>query len=116
MIMNVKAAYPNATVFATTLREAVSANRNLWGALMLVGDEWFYEPQREIDVLDRIGGGDGFAGGALYAILRGLEPENWVKFGWACGALVATMLEDYAYPVSEKQVWNVYAGNARVVR
>jgi 2-dehydro-3-deoxygluconokinase len=116
MIMNVKAAYPNATVFATTLREAVSANRNLWGALMLVGDEWFYEPQREIDVLDRIGGGDGFAGGALYAMLSGMEPEKWVKFGWACGALVATMLEDYAYPVSEKQVWNVYAGNARVVR
>ena len=116
MIMNVKAAYPNATVFATTLREAISASRNLWGALMLVGDEWFYEPQREIDVLDRIGGGDGFAGGALYAILKGMEPDKWVKFGWACGALVATMLEDYAYPVSEKQVWNVYAGNARVVR
>ncbi len=116
MIKNVKEAYPNAQVFATTLREALSANRNLWGALMLVGDDWYYEPQREIDILDRIGGGDGFAGGALYAILQGMSPEKWVQFGWACGALVTTMLEDYAYPVSEKQVWNIYAGNARVVR
>ncbi len=116
MIERVRAAFPNASVFATTLREVVSANRHLWGAIMLEGDNWYVEPQREIDVLDRIGGGDGFVGGLLYGILRGWEPEKWIQFGWATGALAATMLVDYGTPADEEQVWSIYEGNARVKR
>lgn len=116
MIREVKAAYPNATVFATTLREVISANRNLWGAVMLTGDDWYVEQPREIDILDRIGGGDAFTGGLLYGILRGMEPAEWIRFGWACGALAVTSLNDYGEPADEKQVWDIYAGNARVQR
>lgn len=116
MIMQVKAKYTNAKVFATTLRQVLSANEHLWGSIMLVGDEWFVEEPREIQVMDRIGGGDGFTGGVLYAIVSGMEQEKWVKFGWASGVLAASSLNDYAEPADEKQVWDVYAGNARVQR
>ena len=116
MINRVKQAYPKASVFATTLREVVSANRHMWGAIMAEGDAWHIEEPREINVLDRIGGGDGFVGGMLYAILRGWEPKKWVQFGWASGALATTHLTDYAQPADEDQVWSIWKGNARVQR
>ena len=116
MIGRAQAAYPRASVFATTLREVLSADRNLWGAILLADGQWYTETPREISVLDRIGGGDGFVSGLLYAILKGWAPEQWVRFGWASGALATTMLDDYATPVSEDQLWNIYAGNARVAR
>lgn len=116
MIGRVKAAYPQVSVFATTLREVVSANTHLWGAIMLQGDAWQVIEPREIPVYDRIGGGDGFVGGMLYAILRGWEPARWPQFGWATGAMAATLATDYAQPVSESQVWAIYEGNARVKR
>ena len=71
---------------------------------------------REIGVLDRIGGGDGFVGGMLYGILRGWDPEKCLQFGWASGALAATLLTDYAVPADEAQVWRIWEGNARVKR
>lgn len=116
MIERVRAAYPNAKVFATTLREVESANRHQWGAILLAEDEWYIEQPRPIDVLDRIGGGDGFVAGILYGVLRGWEPEKWLQFGWASGALAASMLADYATPADEEQVWSIYKGNARVKR
>ncbi len=116
MISRVKKAYPNASVFGTTLREVICVNRHLWGAIMLEGDAWHVVEPREITVLDRIGGGDGFVGGLLYAVLRGWEPEKWVQFGWATGALATTFLTDYAQPADEEQVWSVWQGNARVKR
>ena len=116
MIREVKAKYSNAQVFATTLRQVISANEHLWGAIMLAGDEWFVEEPRPIQVMDRIGGGDGFTGGVLYAITRGFEPEKWIQFGWASGVMAASSLNDYAEPADEKQIMDVYAGNARVQR
>ena len=116
MILQVREAYPNAQLFATTLRQVLSANAHLWGAVMLAGDEWIVEEPREIPVLDRIGGGDGFTGGVLYGVLKDWEPEKWLQFGWATGVLAVTSLNDYAEPADEKQVWDVYAGNARVQR
>jgi 2-dehydro-3-deoxygluconokinase len=116
MIDRAKRAYPNATVFATTLREVVSGNSHRWGAVMAEGPNWHIVEPREIGVLDRIGGGDGFVGGLLYAILRGWEPEKWVQFGWATGALVVTLLTDYAQPADEEQIWSIWQGNARVKR
>lgn len=116
MIDQVREKYPNAKAYATTLRQVISANEHLWGALMWADGQWFYEEQREIQVLDRIGGGDGFTGGVLYAVLRGWEPEKWIQFGWATGVLAASSLNDYAEPADEKQVWDIYKGNARVQR
>lgn len=116
MINNVKKAYPNASVFATTLREVVCANEHLWGAIMLADDEWQVIKPRKITVLDRIGGGDGFVGGLLYAILKGWSPDKWPQFGWATGALATTFLTDYAQPADEDMVWSIWEGNARVKR
>ncbi|MBR2910166.1 MAG: sugar kinase [Lentisphaeria bacterium] len=116
MVERVKAAYPNATAFATTLRQVLNANTHLWGAISNVEGEWQVIEPREIRVLDRIGGGDGFVGGYLYSILRGWEPEKWAQFGWATGALATTHLTDYAQPADEEQVWSIWGGNARVKR
>jgi 2-dehydro-3-deoxygluconokinase len=116
MIDRAKEAYPKTTVFATTLREVISTNAHLWGAVAAVGDEWHVVEPREIVVRDRIGGGDGFVGGMLYAMLREWEPEKWIHFGWATGALVTTLLTDYAQPADEEQIWSIWAGNARVRR
>ncbi|MBR3562883.1 MAG: sugar kinase [Bacteroidales bacterium] len=116
MIRRVKKQYPNAQVFATTLRQVNNTNSHNWGAIMLEGDTWHVVEPREIHVLDRIGGGDGFVGGLLYSILKGWESEKWIQFGWATGALATTFLTDYAQPADEDQVWSVWKGNARVKR
>ena len=116
MIGRVRAEYPGASVYATTLREVRDAGCHNWGAIMLAGDEWFVAEPREIHVLDRIGGGDGFVGGLLYAVLKEWEPCKWVQFGWASGALATTFLTDYAQPADEEQIWSIWAGNARVKR
>ncbi len=116
MMDRVKKAFPNAGVFATTLREVVSSNTHLWGAIMREGNDWHIVEPREIGVLDRIGGGDGFVGGMLYAVLKGWEPKKWVQFGWASGALATTVLTDYGQPADEEQVWSIWEGNARVKR
>lgn len=116
MIANVKKRFADVTVFATTLRQVVDVNHHLWGAIMLAGDSWYVVEPRDITVLDRIGGGDGFTGGVLYSILKGWEPEMWIQFGWACGALATSFLTDYAQPSDEEQVWRVWQGNARVKR
>lgn len=116
MIVKVKKKFPNASVFATTLREVVNTNKHLWGAIMLEGSNWHVINPREINVLDRIGGGDGFVGGMIYAILKNWEPAKWIQFGWASGALAATFQTDYAQPADEEMVWSVWEGNARVKR
>lgn len=116
MIERAKEAYPDVSVFSTTLREVLSSNTHTWGAIMLYDGIWHMIQPREIPVYDRIGGGDGFVAGLLYGILKGWEPEKWPQFGWATGALAATLETDYAQPVSEDQVWSIYAGNARVKR
>ena len=116
MIGEVKKAYPNASVFGTTLRQVVNVNEHIWGAIILAEDGWHIAEPRPIHVLDRIGGGDGFVGGMLYAILKGWEAEKWVQFGWASGALATTFLTDYAQPADEEMIWSVWGGNARVKR
>ncbi len=116
MINCVRESFPHASVYATTLRQVVNANTHLWGAIMFCDGEWQVVEPREIRVLDRIGGGDGFVGGLLYAILKGWESEQWIQFGWATGALATTFLTDYAQPADEDMVWSVWSGNARVKR
>jgi 2-dehydro-3-deoxygluconokinase len=90
MLREVAAAYPNLKLVATTLRTAHSATRNAWGAMALAGDEVVHVPQREIEVLDRVGGGDSFASGLIYGLLAG-KPVGWaVACGVAHGALAMT--------------------------
>lgn len=116
MVENVKKSYPNASTYATTLRQVVSANEHMWGAITLHGDVWTVIEPRPIPVLDRIGGGDGFVGGLLYGVTQGWELEKCAQFGWASGAFVATLLDDFGLPADEKQIWDIWAGNARVQR
>ena len=116
MVSRIKDAYPNACVFGNTLRQVISAGEHLWGAITLFGNTWTVIEPRPIQVLDRIGGGDGFSGGILYGILKGMEPEKATQFAWASGALAVTVLEDYATPADEDMVWSIFEGNARVKR
>jgi 2-dehydro-3-deoxygluconokinase len=116
MINRVKEKYSNASVFATTLREVISANSHLWGAIMEENGNWHVAEPREISIRDRIGGGDGFVGGLIYAILREWSPDKWLQFGWASGALATTFMTDYVQPADEEQIWSIWEGNARVKR
>lgn len=83
---------------------------------MLVDNDWHVINPRPIQVLDRIGGGDGFVGGLLYGILKGWDAEKWPQFGWATGAMATSFLTDYAQPADEEMVWDIWQGNARVKR
>lgn len=116
MISRIRQAYPGSQWIGTSLREVICANRHLWG-MVLWGDEDFtvIEP-REIDVLDRIGGGDASIGGVLYGLLKGWSAQRSAQFGWAAGALAAMSERDDAAPADEAQLWNIWNGNARVVR
>ena len=116
MIGRVKRAFPNVSIFGNTLRQVISAGEHMWGAITLFNDTWTIIEPRPIQVLDRIGGGDGFTGGLLYGVLTGMQPEQATQFGWASGALATTVLEDYATPADEDMLWNIYKGNARVKR
>ncbi|HEX6887518.1 MAG TPA: PfkB family carbohydrate kinase, partial [Candidatus Nanopelagicales bacterium] len=116
MIGRVREAYPKASYVGTSLREVVSANRHRWGVVLWGEGGFAVCDLREIDVLDRIGGGDGSVGGVLYGILKSWPVERCAQFGWATGALAATSLLDYAAPADEDQVWAIWQGNARVQR
>jgi 2-dehydro-3-deoxygluconokinase len=116
MIRNAQTAFPNVSVFGNTLREVVSANEHLWGAIVYNGKDWQVIKPRPIYVLDRIGGGDGFVGGLLYGILKGWNIEQCTQFAWASGALATTFLTDYAQPADKEQIWSIWEGNARVKR
>ena len=115
MIESVREQFPMSGVVATTLREVIDANQHLWGAI--VSDDALHViPPREIRVLDRIGGGDGFVGGLLYGILKGWDMEQCAQFGWASGVMAASLPTDYAIPADEEQIWSIWKGNARVKR
>ena len=116
MIGQIREAYPGASIFGNTLRQVVSVGEHMWGAITLFGDVWTTIEPRLIHVLDRIGGGDGFSGGLLYGVLKGMAPGQATQFAWASGALATTVMEDYATPADEDMVWSIYQGNARVKR
>jgi 2-dehydro-3-deoxygluconokinase len=90
LLRDVVEAYPNLKVVATTLRTAHTATRNAWGAMALAGGEIVHVAQREVEILDRVGGGDSFASGLIYGLLAG-KPAEWaVRCGVAHGALAMT--------------------------
>ncbi len=116
MISNVKAKFPNIKVVATTLREVHSTNRHSWGAVAWVDGNTYISPTAELDVLCRIGGGDGFASGFIYGLLSGEEPEEALKLGWAHGALLTTFPGDTTMATVDQVRAFAKGGSARVQR
>ena len=90
MIGNVVAKYPKVKIVATTLREVHSTARHSWSAVAWIDGQTYVAPTAELDILDRVGGGDGFAAGFIYGLLSGEEPQEAVRLGWAHGALLTT--------------------------
>jgi len=94
MIDEVVARHPRIKVVATTLREVRSTNRHGWSAVAWVGGKTYAAPTAELDVLDRVGGGDGFASGLFFGLMSGEPPEDALRLGWAHGALLTTFPGD----------------------
>jgi len=94
MIDRVVASYPQIKVIATTLREVHSACRHSWSAVAWMNGKTHSTPTAELDVYDRVGGGDGFASGFFFGLLSNAPPEEAMKLGWAHGALIMTFPGD----------------------
>jgi 2-dehydro-3-deoxygluconokinase len=116
MIESVVAKYPQVKVVATTLREVHSTNKHSWGAVAWVEGKTFVSPTCDLDVYDRVGGGDGFASGFFYGLLTGEAPEHAVRLGWAHGALVATLPGDTTMVSVEQVRAFAQGGSARIQR
>ncbi|WP_026443361.1 PfkB family carbohydrate kinase [Pseudacidobacterium ailaaui] len=116
MLRNVAAAYPNLKMVATTLRTAHTASRNAWGAMALYQDEIVHVPQREVDILDRVGGGDSFASGLIYGFLAGKTVEWAVQCGVAHGALAMTTPGDTSMTTLAEVERVMKGGSARIAR
>lgn len=116
MIDRVVAKYPLVKVVATTLREVHSTNRHSWGAVAWMEGKTYVSPTCELEVYDRVGGGDGFASGMIYGLLTGEAPEAAVKLGWAHGALVATLPGDTTMVTAEHVRAFAEGGSARIQR
>jgi 2-dehydro-3-deoxygluconokinase len=107
---------PNAKVVATTLREVHSTNRHSWSAVAWVNGTTYSAPTAELDVLDRVGGGDGFAAGFIYGLLAGEAPEDAIRLGWAHGALLTTFPGDTTMASLEQVKSFAQGGSARIQR
>ena len=116
MLREVAAAYPNLKLIASTLRTASTASRNAWGAIALYEDKIVHVPQREIDIYDRVGGGDSFASGLIYGLLAG-KPIDWaVRCGVAHGALAMTTPGDTSMATLPEVERIIQGGSARIAR
>ena len=116
MLREVAAAYPNLKLIACTLRAAHTASRNAWGAIALYEDKIIHVPQREIEIYDRVGGGDSFASGLIYGLLAG-QPIDWaVRCGVAHGALAMTTPGDTSMATLAEVERAMQGGSARIAR
>ena len=116
MIERVRARYPRVKAIATTLREVHSANRHGWSAVAWVDGAQHTAPVAELEVLDRVGGGDGFAAGFIYGLLAGESPSEAVRLGWAHGALLTTFPGDTTMATLEQVRAFAKGGSARIQR
>ena len=116
MMGNVTKKHPHVKVVATTLREVHSTNRHSWGAVAWVNGETFTTPTMELDVIDRVGGGDGYAAGFFYGLLSGETPEEAVRLGWAHGALLTTFPGDTTMATVDQVKALAKGGSARIQR
>jgi len=108
--------YPHIKVVATTLREVHSTNRHSWSAVTWINGQTYTAPTAELDVLDRVGGGDGFAAGLFYGLLTGESPEEALKLGWAHGALLTTFPGDTTMATLDQVRSFAKGGSARIQR
>ncbi len=116
MIDRVIAMYPQVKVVATTLREVHSTNRHSWGAVAWINGQTYVSPTCELDVLDRVGGGDGFAAGLFYGLLTGEPEQEAVNLGWAHGALLTTFPGDTTMATVDQVRAFAKGGSARIQR
>ncbi|MBX3433861.1 MAG: sugar kinase [Pirellulales bacterium] len=116
MIERVRAEFPGVKGVATTLREVKSTNRHDWAAVVVLGDEQLVSPTMQLDVIDRIGGGDGFAAGLLFGLLDGRPTEQALRLGWAHGALLTTFPGDVSMAKLSEVESLAAGGSARVQR
>ena len=116
MIDSVVAKYPKVKIVATTLREVKSTNRHAWGAVAWIDGKTYVTPTAELDVLDRVGGGDGYASGFIYGLLTGETPQEAVNLGWAHGALLTTFPGDTTMATVEQVRAFAQGGSARIQR
>jgi 2-dehydro-3-deoxygluconokinase len=116
MLREVAASYPNLKLIASTLRTAHTASRNAWGAITLYEDRIVHVPQRDIDIYDRVGGGDSFASGLIYGLLAG-KPIDWaLRCGVAHGALAMTTPGDTSTATLAEVERVIKGGSARIAR
>src|SRR5450756_3047313 len=117
MIATAVKAFPNFKVVATALRNAKTASINDWGAIVFAGDAFYEAPLREnLEIYDRVGGGDSFASGVAYGFLSGKTPQQVVEYGAAHGALAMTTPGDTTM-ATLKEVESAMKGKgARVIR
>jgi 2-dehydro-3-deoxygluconokinase len=116
MMDQVVGEYPQTRIVATTLREIHSTNRHTWSAAAWINGQTFKAPTAELDVYDRVGGGDGFASGFFYGLLSGREPEEAVRLGWAHGALLTTFPGDTTMATLDQVEAFAKGGSARIQR
>ena len=116
MIHKVTKKHPHLKVLATTLREVHSTHRHSWGAVAWINGKNIVAPTCELDVYDRVGGGDGFAAGLFYGLLTGEPEEEALKLGWAHGALLTTFPGDTTMATLDQVRSLVEGGSARIQR
>jgi 2-dehydro-3-deoxygluconokinase len=116
MIDRVLAKHPQVRIVATTLREVHSTNRHSWGAVAWVNGSKLSSPTVELEILDRVGGGDGFASGFFYGLLAGETPEEALRLGWAHGALLTTFPGDTTMATLQQVRAFAKGGSARIQR
>ena len=116
MIDKVTRKHPHVKAVATTLREVHSTNRHSWGAVAWIDGQTYQSPTVDLDVHDRVGGGDGYASGFFYGLLTNQSPEESVKLGWAHGALLTTFPGDTTMATLEQVRAFAKGGSARIQR
>jgi len=116
MIDSVVKLYPQVKIVATTLREVHSTNHHSWGAVAWIKGKTYVSPVCELNVYDRVGGGDGFASGFFYGLLTGETPDEAIKLGWAHGAMLTTFPGDTTMATVEQVRAFAKGGSARIQR
>jgi 2-dehydro-3-deoxygluconokinase len=116
MIDMVTKKHPQVKIVATTLREVHSTARHSWSAVAWIDGKTYTAPAAELDIHDRVGGGDGFASGFFYGLLTGEEPQEAVNLGWAHGALLTTFPGDTTMATAEQVRSFAKGGSARIQR
>ncbi len=116
MIDRVLDRHPHIKVVATTLRDVHTTSRHSWSAVAWIGGNNLLAPTAELDVFDRVGGGDGFASGLFYGLLTGEPPEEALRLGWAHGALLTTFPGDTTMATLDQVRAFARGGSARIQR